>query len=118
MKFLAYLICYLIYPFSFLFPRSKRKYVFGSYRGSFADNAKYLFIYSVENADKNIRYIWLSTSRATVAILDCLHIGFSAPVAFGMPSPQSTGFSIHIHRILCFAFQVVHAASTFGTAWV
>ena len=67
MKFLAYLICYLIYPFSFLFPRSKRKYVFGSYRGSFADNAKYLFIYSVENADKNIRYIWLSTSRATVS---------------------------------------------------
>jgi CDP-glycerol glycerophosphotransferase (TagB/SpsB family) len=66
MKFLAYLICYLIYPFSFLFPRSRRKYVFGSYRGSFADNAKYLFIYSVENGDKNIRYIWLSTSRATV----------------------------------------------------
>ena len=66
MKFLAYLICYLIYPFSFLFPRSRRKYVFGSYRGSFADNAKYLFIYSVENGDKDIRYIWLSTSRATV----------------------------------------------------
>lgn len=66
MKFLAFLICYLIYPFSFLMPRSRRKYVFGSYRGSFADNAKYLFIYSVENADKGIRYIWLSTSRATV----------------------------------------------------
>ena len=66
MKFLAYLICYLIYPFSFLLPRSRRKYVFGSYRGSFADNAKYLFIYSVENGDKDIRYIWLSTSRATV----------------------------------------------------
>lgn len=66
MKFLAYLICYLIYPFSFLLPRSRRKYVFGSYRGSFADNAKYLFIYSVENGDKDIRYIWLSTSRATL----------------------------------------------------
>lgn len=66
MKFLAYLICYLIYPFSFLFPRSRRKYVFGCYRGSFADNAKYLFIHSVENGDKDIRYIWLSTSRATV----------------------------------------------------
>ncbi len=66
MKFLAYLICYLIYPFSFLLPRSRRKYVFGSSRGSFADNAKYLFIYSVENGDKDIRYIWLSTSRATV----------------------------------------------------
>jgi CDP-glycerol glycerophosphotransferase (TagB/SpsB family) len=66
MKFLAYLICYLIYPFSFLFPRSRRKYVFGSYRGSFADNAKYMFIHSVENGDKDVRYIWLSTSRSTV----------------------------------------------------
>ncbi|MBR4810898.1 MAG: CDP-glycerol glycerophosphotransferase family protein [Bacteroidaceae bacterium] len=66
MKLIAYIICYLIYPLSFLFPRSKRKYVFGSYRGSFADNAKYLFIYSVENGDKSNRYIWLSTSRATV----------------------------------------------------
>ena len=72
MKFLAYLICYLIYPFSFLLPRSRRKYVFGSYRGSFADNAKYLFIYSVENGDKDIRYIWLSTSRATVRKVRCL----------------------------------------------
>ena len=66
MKLIAYFICYLIYPLSFLFPRSKRKYVFGSYRGSFADNAKYLFIYSVENGDKSNRYLWLSTSRATV----------------------------------------------------
>ena len=66
MKLIAYIICYLIYPLSFLFPRSRHKYVFGSYRGSFADNAKYLFIYSVENGDKDIRYIWLSTSRATV----------------------------------------------------
>lgn len=66
MKLIAYIICYLIYPLSFLFPRSRRKYAFGSYRGSFTDNAKYLFIYSVENGDKDIRYIWLSTSRATV----------------------------------------------------
>ena len=66
MKIIAYIICYLIYPLSFLFPRSRHKYVFGSYRGSFADNAKYLFLYSVENGDKDNRYIWLSTSRATV----------------------------------------------------
>lgn len=66
MKLLAYIICYLIYPFSFLFPRSSRKYVFGSYRGSFADNAKYLFLYAVEHGDSNISYIWLSTRKATV----------------------------------------------------
>lgn len=66
MKLIAYLICYIIYPFSFLFPRSKQKYVFGSYRGSFADNAKYMFIHAMEHGDKDIRYIWLSTSRVTV----------------------------------------------------
>ncbi|MBP5645791.1 MAG: CDP-glycerol glycerophosphotransferase family protein [Bacteroidaceae bacterium] len=66
MKFIAYIICYLIYPFSFLFPRNRRKYVFGSYRGSFADNAKYLFLYSTEHGDRDIDYIWLSTRRATV----------------------------------------------------
>ena len=66
MKLIAYIICYLIYPFSFLFPRSPRKYVFGSYRGSFADNAKYLFLYATEHGDRDIDYIWLSTKRATV----------------------------------------------------
>ena len=66
MKFIAYIICYLIYPFSFLFQRNRRKYVFGSYRGSFADNAKYLFLYSTEHGDRDIDYIWLSTRRATV----------------------------------------------------
>lgn len=65
MKLIAYIICYLIYPFSFLFPRSPRKYVFGSYRGSFADNAKYLFLYANEYGESNISYIWLSTKRAT-----------------------------------------------------
>ena len=66
MKQLAYIICYLIYPFSFLFPRCSRKYVFGSYRGSFADNAKYLFLYATEHGDNDISYIWLSINRETV----------------------------------------------------
>ena len=66
MKQLAYIICYLIYPFSFLFPRCSHKYVFGSYRGSFADNAKYLFLYATEHGDNDISYIWLSINRETV----------------------------------------------------
>ncbi|MBR5159367.1 MAG: CDP-glycerol glycerophosphotransferase family protein [Bacteroidaceae bacterium] len=66
MKLLAYIICYIIYPFSFLFPRSKRKYAFGSYRGTFADNAKYLFLYAVEHGDPDYKYIWLSTNRTTI----------------------------------------------------
>ena len=45
MKTLAYIICYLIYPFSFLFPRSSRRLVFGNYtRGR--------MIYSVYSATK------------------------------------------------------------------
>lgn len=72
MKFIAYIICYLIYPFSFLFPRSKRKYAFGSYRGTFADNAKYLFLYAMEHGDKEIKYVWLSFKRKTVKKVRCL----------------------------------------------
>lgn len=65
MKFLGYLICYLIYPFSFLFPRNKRKYAFGSFRGAFNDNAKHLFIYASRHC-KEIHCFWLSPNRATV----------------------------------------------------
>lgn len=69
MKLLAYIICYIIYPFSFLFPRSSRKYAFGSYRGTFCDNAKYLFLYAAQNGSKDIRYIWLSNNRNTVKMV-------------------------------------------------
>ena len=65
MKTLAYIICYLIYPFSFLFLRSSRRLVFGSYRGGFSDNSKYLFIYAVENC-RDLDCCWLSVNRKTV----------------------------------------------------
>lgn len=66
MKYIAYIICYLIYPLSFLFPRSRRKYAFGSFRGSFNDNARYLFIYASEHTDMDIRKVWLSNNRECV----------------------------------------------------
>lgn len=65
MKFIAYLLCYLIYPFSFLFPRNSRKYAFGSFRGAFNDNAKHLFIYASTHCD-DVRCVWLSPDRNTV----------------------------------------------------
>ncbi len=65
MKVLAYIICYLIYPFSFLVPRSKKQLAFGSYRGSFTDNSKYLFIYLVEH-NPELQVCWLSINRQTV----------------------------------------------------
>ena len=65
MKALAYLICYIIYPFSFLFPRRKKRWAFGSFRGAFNDNAKYLFIYANENG-KDIDAAWISSNGDTV----------------------------------------------------
>ena len=65
MKFLAYLICYLIYPFSFLFFRRRDKVAFGSYRMTFNDNAKALFIY-VQKQCPELDSAWVSMSKATV----------------------------------------------------
>lgn len=71
MKIIAYIICYLIYPFSFLVPRDKSRMAFGSFRGAFADNSKYLFIYAVEHGMDN-RCCWLSINRKTVALVRSL----------------------------------------------
>ena len=65
MKTLAYIICYLLYPFSFLWKRSVKRWAFGSYRGGFSDNSKYLFIYAVEHYP-DIQVCWLSLNRQTV----------------------------------------------------
>lgn len=65
MKTLAYIICYLIYPFSFLVPRSAKRMAFGSYRGGFSDNSKYLFIHAIEHY-KELDCCWLSVNRKTV----------------------------------------------------
>lgn len=68
MKFLAYLVCYLIYPFSFLFPRRSNRYAFGSFRGAFNDNAKYLYIWLSEHRD-DVDAAWLSTNADTVRLV-------------------------------------------------
>lgn len=66
LKTLAYIVCYLIYPFSFLFPRKKKRWAFGSFRGAFNDNAKYLFIYANEHCPDR-ETAWVSANRDTVA---------------------------------------------------
>lgn len=68
MKFLLFLILYFGYPFSFLFPRNKKKWAFGSFRGAFNDNAKYLFIHCSNNCHE-VDCVWLSKSRATVQLV-------------------------------------------------
>lgn len=64
-KFVAYIVCYLIYPLSFLVPRSKKVWIFGSYRGAFNDNSKYMFLYAAEHYQQ-AQIAWISTSKETV----------------------------------------------------
>ena len=88
MKTFIYLICYLIYPFSFLVPRSKERWAFGSFRGAFNDNAKYLFIEaSKKYGDKNI--VWISQDRATVSLIRSLGLK-----AYWLLSPRGVWYAL------------------------
>lgn len=55
---------YLLYGFSFLTPRIKNIWIFGTY-ADFTDNSKYLFIHVAEN-EPDIKAIWISGKRETV----------------------------------------------------
>lgn len=88
MKFLAHLICYCIYPFSFLFPRKKKKWVFGSFRGAFNDNAKYLFVHVSEKMPE-IDSAWISISKSTVNA-----IRMKGLKAFHVLSPRGAWFAL------------------------
>lgn len=65
-KFVAYLFCYAFYLISYLLPRTDKVLVFGSYRGAFNDNSKYLFIYANQHL-KEKKNIWISTKKSTVS---------------------------------------------------
>lgn len=62
-KFASYLLGYVIYPFSFLVPRNRKKMVFGCPRNRFDGNPKYLF---VEYARRGLDVCWISGDKATV----------------------------------------------------
>lgn len=64
-KALAYAAGYLFFPFSFLFPRSRKVWVFGSFRGAFNQNTKYLFIYVSEHVPE-LCAVWISYKSAVV----------------------------------------------------
>ncbi len=81
MKFIAYIIGYVVWVFSFLIPRSRKIWVFGSFRGAFADNAKYLFIYVSEN-NQEVKPVWISYSTSTVKQVRSL--GFKAHSIFSL----------------------------------
>ena len=66
MKTFAYLISYIVYFFSFLMPRSKSCFAFGSTAGGFSGNSKYLFIYMAEHYP-NLEIYWLTRNRQTIS---------------------------------------------------
>ena len=87
-RFFAYLVCYLLYPFSFLIPRTKEKMAFGSFRGAFNDNSKYLFIYAAESGLKD-HICWLSINKTTVSQIRSLGLP-----AFSIFSPQGIWWAL------------------------
>ncbi len=68
LKIFVYPVLYLILGLSYLMPRNKNIWVFGSFSGAFNDNVKYLFIY-VNEKHPEIRPIWISDSKKIVNFL-------------------------------------------------
>ncbi len=67
--FFKYLLGNILYFFSFLIPKSKKIWVFGSWGGQqFADNPKYFYNYV--NIEKDIKPIWLSKNKNLISKLN------------------------------------------------
>ena len=59
-----------VYWISFITPRNKRIWLFGSTFGNrFADNPKYLYLYINQYRKTDIRAIWISRNKEVVAML-------------------------------------------------
>jgi CDP-glycerol glycerophosphotransferase (TagB/SpsB family) len=71
MKYWGQLLLLPIYWLSFLMPRDRKVWLFGSTFGRrFADNPKYLFLYiSQHRAELGIRPVWITHSREIVRLL-------------------------------------------------
>jgi len=63
-----YLILRILLLVSYLIPKKKTVWLFGSNGGSFNGNAKYLFLYICENYPE-IKAIWISKNKNTVQFL-------------------------------------------------
>lgn len=88
-KFIGYIFCYLFYPLSFLVPRSKRILVFGSQRGAFNDNAKYLYLYANNHLKPSFRPVWITTKRSTAKMVRAL-----GNEAYWVASPKGFWFAL------------------------
>lgn len=73
---LLYAVFYTVYCLSFLIPRSRKIWIFDSWKGTrFADNAKYFFLYTTEH-QKQITAVWLTKSPEVLR--DLRKVGYKA----------------------------------------
>lgn len=63
-----YFILRILLLISYIVPKNKNIWLFGSFGGSFNDNAKYLFLHICENHPE-IKAIWISNNKNTVKFL-------------------------------------------------
>ncbi len=69
-KYWMQLLLLPIYWFSFLVPRNKKIWLFGSTFGRrFADNPRYFYLYLCAHPNEGIRPIWISHNREVVRLL-------------------------------------------------
>ncbi|MDD7402613.1 MAG: CDP-glycerol glycerophosphotransferase family protein [Butyribacter sp.] len=70
-KYWSQLLLLPVYWLSFLFPRNKKIWLFGSTFGRrFADNPKYFYLYMSQHREKTgIRPVWISHNREIVTLL-------------------------------------------------
>lgn len=100
------MVCFPLYLASFLTPRERDKWVFGSQDG-FACNAKYLFIYAKTYCSNKITAVWISRDRRTVQEmrslgLPCVHYYRSARGIYHLLTAGVYVTTHDLHRSLCF----------------
>ena len=71
LKYWGQLLLLPVYWLSFLFPRNKKIWVFGSTFGRrFADNPRYAYLYMKQHHTSEIRSIWISHNKNVVNFLN------------------------------------------------
>ncbi|MDO5572612.1 MAG: CDP-glycerol glycerophosphotransferase family protein [bacterium] len=70
-KYWSQLLLLPIYGLSFLMPRNKKIWLFGSTFGRrFADNPRYFYLYLCQHPEEGIRPIWISHNQQVIELLN------------------------------------------------
>lgn len=69
-KYCAQIFLVPLYALSYLMPRDRKIWVFGSTFGRrFSENPRYLYLYTVQHHKKHVRAVWISHNREVVSFL-------------------------------------------------